>query len=189
MDTPTEKHKTAISSDQSPSRRLAPGAPVKLVQALVQSMVGAELVSPGEEFWIALQRLWNVPLLDNRANSFRHLEPNWPQARVRMITVLEKLVKEGVQVRIITEAHRSNQTFADEFRALPHGSEDPSLCTVEDWGRTIGGIVGSSFYLEGGLQCSRASGLTVTGRELLVFADEDVVQQGRQRLSEMWQMS
>jgi hypothetical protein len=158
-----------------------------IVQSLCQSLFAAELMAPGDAVWIAVRRIYNVALLDNSAHAFRHLEPNWPQGRVRMLSVLEKLIGDGVSIRILTEAHQSNQVFANEFGGLSHGNEPSSLRMLEDWGGLAGGIAGSSFYLEGGLQCSRASGLTVAERELLLFIDGDAIGRGQQRLAEVWE--
>ena len=105
----SEEQKWSGAVATRPRRRLAPQAPSHLVQSLCQAAFGAEFLNPGSELWMAVRRVWNVPLLDNRANSFRHLEPNWPQSHVRILAVLEKLMREGVDVRVLTERDSSNE--------------------------------------------------------------------------------
>lgn len=184
---PTES--TSRSEPESPGdprRRLAPQAPSHLVQTLCQAAFAAELLDPGDEFWIAVRRLWNVPVLDNRANTFRHLEPNWPQAKVRLLSVLEKMMDEGTAVYVLTEDDRHNETFVGEFRGLQRGSSTGQVQTVEAWEDREEGIVASSFYLQGGLQLSRRGGLSVAGRELRVYTDEEPIAEGRRAFQDQW---
>jgi hypothetical protein len=169
-----------------PRRRLAPQAPSHLVQALCQAAFAAELLDPGDEFWMAVRRLWNVPVLDNRANTFRHLEPNWPQAKVRLQSVLEKMMDEGTVVHVLTEDDPHNETFVSEFRGLQRGSSSGQVQTVDVWKDRQEGIVASSFYLQGGLQLSRRGGLSVAGRELRVYTDEESIAGGRRVFQGQW---
>jgi len=136
--------------------------------------------------WIAVRRLWNVAVLDNRANTFRHLEPNWPQARVRLLSVLEKVVNEGMAVHVLTEADPHNETFVGEFRGLERGNTSGRIRTVASWGGRQEGIVAASFYLNGGLQVSRRGGLSVAGRELLAYIDDAAIAKGRQVFQDQW---
>jgi hypothetical protein len=169
-----------------PRRRLAPQPPSHLVQSLCQAAFGAELLNPGSELWMAVRRVWNVPLLDNRANAFRHLEPNWPQSYVRILAVLEKLMREGVDVRILTEIDPSNETFAGEFQGVERGSGSGQYREVASWEGIREGVVASSFYLKGGLQLSRNGGLSIAGQELFVYTDEEAVARGRRVFQDQW---
>jgi len=169
-----------------PRRRLAPQAPSHLVQALCQAALAAELLDPGDELWMAVRRLWNVPVLDNRANTFRHLEPNWPQAKVRLLSVLEKMMNEGTAVHVLTEADPHNETFVGELRGLHRESGDGQVQTVRAWEERQEGVVASSFYLKGGLQLSRRGGLSVSGRELLIYTDSEAIANGRKALKSQW---
>jgi len=169
-----------------PRRRLASQAPSHLVQALCQATFAAELLNPGDALWMAVQRLWNVPVLDNRANTFRHLEPNWPQARVRLLSVLEKVMNEGTAVHVLTEADPHNETFVGEFRELARGSISGQIRTIASWDGQQEGIVASSFYLSGGLQMSRRVGLSVGGRELLAYTGSEATARGIQAFQDQW---
>ena len=171
--------------DKEPRRRLAPQAPSHLVRSLCQAVFGAELLAPGNELWMSTRRVWNVPLIDNRANTFRHLEPNWPQGRVRLLAVLEKLMDEGVEVRILTEEARSNQTFAGEFQSIEQGIGH--LRTIDSWRGVQGGVAASSFYLEGELDLSEKGGLSVAQEGLQVYTDDEAIARGRRALQDQWE--
>jgi len=173
--------------DKEPRRRLAPQAPSHLVRSLCQAVFGAELLAPGNELWMSTRRVWNVPLIDNRANTFRHLEPNWPQGRVRLLAVLEKLMDEGVEVRILTEESRSNQTFAGEFQSIEQGSGNGHLRRTASWSEIQGGVVASSFYLEGGLDLSQKGGLSVARGGLQVYTDDEAIARGRHVFQDQWE--
>lgn len=170
-----------------PRRQFAPQAPSHVVRALCQSVLGAELLSPGQRFWMAVRRVGNVPLIDNRANAFRHLEPYWPQAEIRLLSVLEKLLGEGVDVRVLTEADRSNDSFAGEFQGMLSEPVSDSYREVSSWESVQEGLMSSSFYLEGTLRFSRHGGTTVGGRGLRVYTDGDKVSEGRAAFQEQWQ--
>lgn len=171
--------------DKEPRRRLAPQAPSHLVRSLCQAVFGAELLAPGNELWMSTRRVWNVPLIDNRANTFRHLEPNWPQGRVRLLAVLEQLMDEGVEVRILTEEARSNQTFASEFQSIEQGIGH--LRRIATWSDVQGGVAASSFYLEGGLDLSEKGGLSVAQGGLQVYTDDEAIARGRRALQDQWE--
>lgn len=186
MDTSSNGTQEAEGAAKHRPRCLAPEAPSHLVRSLCQAAFGAELLDPGSEVWMAVRRVWNVPVLDNRANTFRHLEPNWPQAQVRILAVLEKLMREGVDVRILTEENPTNETFAGEFQSLESGSGSGHYREIVSWGRIQEGIVASSFYLEGGLHLSRKGGLSVVNQELRVHTDEVAIDQGRRVFRDQW---
>jgi len=186
IDGSSEKQEGGGIATGRPRRRLAPQAPSHLVQSLCQAAFGAELLNPGSELWMAARRVWNVPLLDNQANAFRHLEPNWPQSHVRILAVLEKLMREGVDVRVLTERDSSNETFAGEFQSVERGGGSGQYCEVASWEGIQEGVVASSFYLKGGLHLSRNGGLSITGQELCVYTDEEAVARGRRVFQDQW---
>ena len=186
IDDSSEEQEGSGTATGRPRRRLAPQAPSHLVQSLCQAAFGSELLNPGSGLWMAVRRVWNVPLLDNRANTFRHLEPNWPQSQVRILAVLEKLMREGVDVRILTGRDSSNETFAGEFHSVERGGGSGQYREVASWEGIQEGVVASSFYLKGGLQLSRNGGLSVAGQELCVYTDEEAIAQGRRVFQDQW---
>lgn len=146
----------------SQERVLSENTPPFIVQAACQSLFAAELLKPSDEIWIFLPYVWNVQMLDNRANLFRHVEPNWPQANIRIVSVLKKCAEEGSQIRILTTDARKNETFVDEVNALNVQAASITVKQVSKWSNRPKLLATSRFSLRGGLSLSKKSGLTTT---------------------------
>jgi hypothetical protein len=151
-----------MTSSTDSERVLPDDTPPAIVQATVQSVMAAELLDPGDEFWLLAPDVWNVRVLDNRANAFRHLEPNWPQAHIRLISVLVKLAEEGTNVHILTTDARKNETFVSELSAIEAEATSISVRCVDEWKDRPILMVSPRFALRGGLTLSKNSGITAT---------------------------
>ncbi|MCS3668485.1 hypothetical protein GGP77_002733 [Salinibacter ruber] len=168
-----------------PSRRLTSGTPSQSIQSALQGLFAAELLNPGPDLWMALPRIWNVSILNNRANSFHHLEPTWPQSEVRLLNVLEKVMQEGTIVRVIASDHYKNETFAGEFRNLEAARSRGDYRAVSNWAPIESGIVASSFCVRGALQFSQ-HGLSVTGGEAHIYAENGAIEDYKHTFEDQW---
>lgn len=173
------------SSATHPSRRLTPGTPSQVIRSALQGLFAAELLDPGSDLWVALPRIWNVPVLDNRANSFHHLEPTWPQSEVRLLDALEKIMQEGTKVRVMASDHKKNETFAGEFRNLEATQSRGDYWSTSDWDPIEPGIVASSFCIRGTLQFSE-HGLSVSNGETCIYSDSSALKDCKQIFEDQW---
>jgi hypothetical protein len=156
-----------------------------VIQSTLQGLFAAELLDLGPDLWIALPRIWNVPVLDNRTNAFHHLEPTWPQSKVRLLDVLEKTMQEGTTVRVMATDHYKNETFAGEFRNLEAVRSRDGYQTVSNWDPIESGIVASSFCIRGALQFSQY-GLSVAGKEARIYAEGKAIEECKHTFENQW---
>lgn len=76
------------------------------LNAAIQNAFVAELLDPGPDVWLVSPWLSDVALLDNRAFGFRHLEPGWPRAPIRLSRLLGTLGRRGTRVHVVTRPER-----------------------------------------------------------------------------------
>src|SRR5688500_17694101 len=92
----------------------------KQLPLLLQGILIGELLYPSKKIWLYSAWLSNIPILDNKANAFRHIEPLWPRGIVTLTAVLEKLLEKGCQIFIMTNEKEHNDQimlWIDRMRA------------------------------------------------------------------------
>ena len=174
------------SNQKGVERVLSENAPPTVVRAACQSFFAAELLHPSGDLWLIVPNMWNVPVLDNRANNFQHIEPNWPQSHIRLISVLKKLAEEGSHVRILTTDDRKNDTFVHEVGTLDVGTTAITVRRVADWQDRLTLVASERFSIQGGLALSRKSGLSATST-IRITTETSVVSTHRETCRDLWQ--
>ena len=76
------------------------------VLELLRSVFVAELLSPSTTIWLVSPWFSEVPILDNRLEGFRHLEPQWPRAEIRLGTILATLAERGTKLVMVARPMR-----------------------------------------------------------------------------------
>jgi phosphatidylserine/phosphatidylglycerophosphate/cardiolipin synthase-like enzyme len=124
---------------------------------MLQSIFGAELLSPSRCLWIVSPWLRDVPVLDNSTGAFGTLCPEFPLADVRLSHVLRELILRGTTLVIATRPDEGNRQVIDAIsndpRAVVTFLERPLL--------HMKGIVGDRYALVGSMN------LTYNGVERL----------------------
>jgi hypothetical protein len=176
-----------VVNDQTtrPDRTLTTDTPSSSIESLFQALFAAELLDSGNQIWVALPRIWNVPVIDNRSNAFHHLEPTWPQAKVRLVSILKKMIRSGVQVRILTQDHSSNETFVGELRGTAKSGKRVGVKTADQWSAVTPGIVASSFFVSGGLNLSK-NGFSVDDEDVHLYTSKSAVQDAFSVFRDQW---
>ncbi len=96
-----------------------------LVRELLQMMVLAEAVSPGDQrAWLVSPWISNVVLFDNRAGGFASVNPAWGEREIRLIEVASHLMARGTRLGIATNFDDHNDAFLDAIRA---GADETGL--------------------------------------------------------------
>lgn len=78
---------------------------------LFQGIITGEMVFPSKKIWLYSPWISDIPLLDNSAHAFRHVEPHWPRSKIKLSAILQKLLENGTEVVIITNTSSHNDTF------------------------------------------------------------------------------
>ncbi len=96
-----------MPSETPPLRTLYKQGSSAELRTALQNLFVAELIDPSDELWLVSPWLSNVEVLDNRTFGFRHLDPGWPRASIRLATVLATLAVRGTLVHVVTRPSRS----------------------------------------------------------------------------------
>ncbi len=103
----------------------------KVIEELITLMILAELVDPGEEFWIVSPWISDVPLLDNRPGSFDVVNPEWGRREVRLVDVASQLMAGGSRLIVVTRFNEHNKIFLQRLRdAAVDAAVEASLTVI-----------------------------------------------------------
>lgn len=158
---------------------------------LLRSVFLAELLWPSKTLWLVSPWISDVPVLDNRLDGFRHVEPLWPRAVVRLGSVLVALADRGARLVIATRPTRAI------------APDEPSRMTdrfIEDLARRLGsklvvhrdyerihtkGLVGDRFVLSGSMNFTYA-GVNLNDELLRYSTDPTEVAEMKIEFRALW---
>ena len=118
-------------------------ASIDVAEALGNLLV-AEILDPGNEFYVVSAWTTDVPVVDNSAGAFSTLDPEWEERWIYLSELLVTLMKRNVLVRVKTNDDPHNKAFVERLesraRSCGHGravsDPEPSTCSLErDRGR------------------------------------------------------
>lgn len=90
------------------------------MRELLESLLAAELLHPGEEIWLVSPWISDIPLLDNRAGSYSGLEPSWPKRHLTLAELLAFALRTHPHCRlhVVTRPGEHTARFCDRLRTL-----------------------------------------------------------------------
>jgi len=162
------------------------------VPSLLQGLFATELIAPSTCLWLVSPWISNIPILDNAANAFRHVEPNWPRGKVRLAAVLTKLIEEGTTVHVATRPERrgawveSTNAFLQVLsesvgyeveRLVIHREQEDRLHQK--------GLLGDHFYLRGSMNFTH-NGIQVNNEQVEFTDSRDAIGRARHEFKERW---
>ncbi|GAB5550231.1 MAG: hypothetical protein SangKO_099910 [Sandaracinaceae bacterium] len=157
---------------------------------LLQTALSAELIAPSPCLWVVSAWISNIPVLDNRANGFRAVEPRWPIGRVPLATVIAQLLHAGVTVHLATRPESSADFIAALEQAAGYdGRPTPScplyLHTETELDQHRKGILSHRFYLRGTMNFTH-NGIGVNDERVEFTVDPEAVANARGHFEEQW---
>lgn len=162
------------------------------VPRLLQSLFASELVAPSRHLWLVSPWISNIPILDNRTNTFRHVEPNWPQAYIRLTDVLAKLLMEGTTVHVATrpsrrgKASKANDIFVRELKRKASGEDAPLYVNRRREDKLHQkGLLTEAFYLRGSMNFTR-NGIQHNDERVEFTTDKEEIARARSEFKEQW---
>ena len=114
---------------------------------LLQSVFAAELIEPSDPLWIVSPWITDLELIDNEGGRFSALNPDWPNAPIRLVGVLTTLVARGGSVTIVTTDDKHNDDLEQKLDA--QGLD--KIRVLRRPALHMKGIVGRGFALEGSM--------------------------------------
>lgn len=129
------------------------------ILSLLRTIFVSELLTPSSTLWIVSPWLSDVPILDNRLDGFRHLEPTWPRAQIRLGIILATLADRGTHLVVATrparrvagdEGSRATDRFLEGLQArVPSATR---LTAHRNFERLhTKGLLGDGFFLAGSM--------------------------------------
>lgn len=70
------------------------------VRDILQGMFTMVIARPGQVVWLNSPWLSDIPIIDNRADEFSRLVPEWPASEIPLTTVLATLARRDSDIRI-----------------------------------------------------------------------------------------
>jgi hypothetical protein len=154
------------------------------VAELLQTIFAAELIAPSRCLWVVSPWVSDIPLLDNRANTFTTLAGEWERSHVRLAVLLARLLQLGTTVHIATRPDEHNRDFLTRLGVLASGSEQ-RLRTHSTEALHEKGILGDGFYLSGSMNITH-NGISFNQEVLHFVTDPATVASHRQLFTTWW---
>jgi hypothetical protein len=157
----------------------------KELKVLLANVFAAELNNPSRILWIASPWISDIPILDNRAQTFSGFGASWEAKEIHLAEVLLQLVRMGTHINIIVRPVTTNDTFRNRLNEMLKSenlSERAKVFLREDL--HLKGIVGDSFVISGSMNVTN-NGINVYEEGITIDIDPAVVSQWRVDLRNM----
>lgn len=151
---------------------------------LLQTIFLAELFCPGGDLWIMSPWISDIPVIDNRASQFLHLEPSWGGRQVRLSEVLYQIMARGTKVHIVTRREDHNRAFIMTMEQLRAQGNLPLYIKIVDEFHEKG-ILGRNYYLSGSMNFTYY-GITINEEVLHYFTQPALVAEKKLAVIERW---
>lgn len=148
---------------------------------ILQSVFAAELIEPSDPLWIVSPWVTDLEVIDNEGGRFSALNPDWPNAPIRLVSVLSTLVTRGGSVAIVTTDDSHND---DLERKLDAEGLD-GLRLMRRPALHMKGIVGRGFALEGSMNLTY-NGVHRNEERLIYRTDPAKVSEIRIEFEQRW---
>lgn len=154
------------------------------VADLLQSIFAAEILRPSSRLWIISPWISDIPVLDNRANTFSSLVPEWARSRVHLSMVLEWLLDRGTIVHVATRSNEEhNRDFVSRLESLSVGRSGMRLHRTAELHDK--GILGDGYHLAGSMNFTH-SGISINDEALQFTTDPANVAAQRVAFQSRW---
>jgi hypothetical protein len=92
----------------------------------------AELAAPGQTVWVAVPRIGDAVILDNRGGGFDVIDPEWGRREVRLADLLAALLVRSTQVHIVAPSNQRNGPFLRRMSEAAAAAGTADLLTLSD---------------------------------------------------------
>jgi hypothetical protein len=160
-------------------------ASIDVAEALGNLLV-AEILDPGNEFYVVSAWITDVPVLDNTAGAFSALDPEWEERWLYLSEVLVTLMKRNVTVRVKTNEDPHNRAFVERLGTRAAAADTAAQCQIRSHPDAHSkGIVGGTFALRGSMNLTY-KGLREREETVEIDVDTEGVSTLRLEFSAEW---
>jgi hypothetical protein len=150
-------------------------------EALLQHLFVVEALSPSAVIWLVSPWVSDIEVIDNRASSFRGIEPSWPHRRLRLSEVLAYLAQRGTDVVVATRADERTDAFRRRLdaaaAALGVAARIEHAIDLDEEQHTKG-LLGDGYFLSGSMNFT-VRGVQINDEQLTLSLDDHEVSQAR----------
>jgi hypothetical protein len=151
------------------------------VEHLLQHLFVVEALAPSDRLWLVSPWITDLEIIDNRASSFRGVEPAWPHRWIRLSELLASLAQRGTRIVVATRADEHNESFRRRLEAaavaVGAGHRIANVIDAEDEQHTKG-LLGDGYFLSGSMNLT-VRGVHINDEQVTLSLDENEVAQAR----------
>jgi len=166
------------------TRHVYTGHGSREILELLQGLFASELISPSGCIWLISPWISNIAVLDNSGNAFNSFLGEWACERVRLTTVLTRLMRHGTTVYVATRPEEHNvdflRTLRSESAVLPHRLRVLEVNTLHSKG-----LLGDRYYLSGSMNITH-NGVSFNDETIHFFTDAQVIAESRHVFESWW---
>ena len=166
----------------SPSRQLHSTPRRYEIPDLLQTIFAAEMLAPSRCLWLVSPWISDIPVVDNRADAFVSLEPDWARQHVRLSQMLAWLAGRGSTIHVATRNDDHNHAFLEGLESRA-GDRQIHVHIVGELHEK--GLLGDGFYLSGSMNFTHG-GISTYEEIVHYFIAPDVVAKNRIAFTERW---
>ncbi|NLL57836.1 MAG: hypothetical protein GX244_04925 [Firmicutes bacterium] len=153
------------------------------VQDLLQIIFTAEILAPSRCLWLISPWISDIRVIDNRANRFIHLDPEWRGREVCLSEVIGKLLNLGTTVRVVTRPLEHNNSFVEKMQFFQSSGLPISVKVLDELHEK--GLLGDYYYLSGSMNFT-FMGITVNDESIHYHTARDIVAENRLVFASRW---
>lgn len=170
----------------SKERTIQSSAGSKQIIDLLQSIFVSELIYPSECLWIVSPWISDIPIIDNKANQFIYLNPDWAKKLVRFSEVITNLIQFGAKIHIATRPESHNELFVQRLKTQIEAIEKEDQLRVHfQENLHEKGILGDSFYLSGSMNFT-FNGITLNEEKVIFSINKEKINEEKFLFSHRW---
>lgn len=165
-------------------RDLVGPAQAAAIRNLIQSLLVGELIQPSKTLWLASAWVSDIEVIDNTAQQFSALEPDWTARPIKLLEALCAIVRHGAEVVVILRDDPHNRPFAERLRRTSEGRRRSIHLLLEpDFHEK--GLLGDDYSLDGSMNFT-FRGITVNDEHLVYRTDLSAVAERHQVMERRW---
>jgi hypothetical protein len=149
---------------------------------LLQTIFAAEMLFPSRRLWLVSPWISDIPVLNNQADAFTSLEPDWARQRVRLSQLLAWLVAHGSTVHVATRNDDHNHAFLEALQARTQGQQTHVHIADQLHEK---GLLGDGFFLSGSMNFTHG-GISTYEEVVHYFTAPEAVASSRITFGRRW---
>ena len=157
----------------------------KALKNLLQSILGAELLSPSRTLWLSSAWVSDIKILDNSSRQFQAVCPQWEARKIRLSECLDGICARGGKVVLILRDVDHNREF---IAAVQSGSgwNQGKIGLVLTQYQHVKAMVSERFVLDGSMNFT-FNGIKVNDERLTYRCSTKDVQEELVNLEGRWE--